>query len=206
MLRNRVRRGVLVAAIVVASFSTGVLTALAPMASAEPDRASAETKYLVLFKNEGSDAAAERAITKVGGRIDKVNTKIGYAYVASRNIRFRTDVAATGAVEGAAAERVVGRAPQLRRPASREIERLPKEAKGLQAKAGLADAPAVKKSTAAAIVPEPLADLQWDMRKIGATPTGSYAMQPGPRACASASSTPASTAAIPTSPPTSTRR
>ena len=179
MQKLRARRGGLVAAALAASFSTGVLTALAPMASAEPDRTGAETSYLVLFKKTGPDAAAERAITKAGGRIVKVNAKIGYAYVTSRNSRFRTAVAATGAVEGAAAERVVGKAPQLRRPASREIERLTKEAKGLQARPGLADAPAAKKSTAPAIAPEPLANLQWDMRMIGATPTGSYAKNQG---------------------------
>jgi len=168
-----------VAVSLTAAFSLAVLTALAPTASAEPDRTSAELSYLVLYNKSGPDAAAERAITKAGGRIVKVNAKIGYAYVTSRNARFRTDVAATGAVDGAAAERVVGRAPQLRRPASREIEHLTKEAKGLQAKPGLADAPTAKASTATPIAPEPLANLQWDMRMIGATPTGSYALNQG---------------------------
>jgi subtilisin family serine protease len=177
MPKHRARCGGLVAATILAAFSTGVLTALAPIASAEPDRAAPETSYLVLFKKAGPDAAAERAITKAGGKIVKVNTKIGYAYATSRNSTFRTDVAATGVVAGAAAERVVGRAPQLRRPASRELERLTKEAKGLQP--GLADAPAAKKSTAPAITPEPLANLQWDMRMIGATPAGSYAINQG---------------------------
>ena len=175
MQKIRFRRGALCAATIAAAFSTGVLTALAPTASADT---AAETSYLVLFKKAGPDAAAERAIIKAGGRIVKVNAKIGYAYATSRNGRFRTDVAATGAVVGAAAERVVGRAPQLRRPASSEIERLTKEARGLQAKAGLADAP-VSNSTAAAIAPEPLANLQWDMRMIGATPAGSYAVNQG---------------------------
>ena len=172
------RRGGLVAATILAAFSTGVLTALAPIASAEPDHAAPETSYLVLFNKAGADSAAERAISKAGGKIVQVNTKVGYAYATSRNSRFRTDVAATGVVVGAAAERVVGRAPQLRRPASSEIERLTKEAKGLKGK-GLADAPAGKASTAAAIAPEPLANLQWDMRMIGATPAGSYAVNQG---------------------------
>jgi subtilisin family serine protease len=172
-------RGGVVSAILVAVFSTGVVTALAPMASAEPDSKSAETAYVVLFKKSGPDAAAERAIRQAGGRIVSVNTKIGYAYATSRNSTFRTAVAATGAVAGAAAERVIGRAPQIHRPASSEIERLTKEAKGLKAKAGLADAPAAKQSTSAAIAPEPLANLQWDMRMIGATPTGSYPLNQG---------------------------
>ena len=41
-----------------------------------------------------------------------MNRKVGYAYVTSRNTRFATEVAKGGAVEGAAAERVVGRAPE----------------------------------------------------------------------------------------------
>jgi subtilisin family serine protease len=179
MPKHRARRGSLVAATILAAFSTGVLTALAPIASAEPDRAAPETSYLVLFNKAGPDAAAEQAIAKAGGKIVKVNTKIGYAYATSRNSKFRSDVAATGVVAGAAAERVVGRAPQLRRPASSEIERLTKEARGLKGKPGLADAPAAKASTAAAIAPEPLANLQWDMRMIGATPAGSYALNQG---------------------------
>ena len=63
-------------------------------------------------------------------------------------------------------------------PSASEIERLTDEAKGLKAKAGLADAPA-SKAPAAAVAPEPLANLQWDMRMIGATPTGSYALNQG---------------------------
>src|SRR6188472_1856280 len=111
-------RGGVVAAILVAAFSVGVVTALAPMASAEPDSKSAETTYVVLFKKSGPDAAAERAIKRAGGRVVSVNPKIGYAYATSRNSTFRTAVAATGAVAGAAAERVIGRAPQIHRPAS----------------------------------------------------------------------------------------
>ena len=67
------RRGRLVATSLAAAFSIGVLTSLAPTASAEPDRTSAEVSYLVLYNKSGSDAAAERAITKAGGRIVKVN-------------------------------------------------------------------------------------------------------------------------------------
>jgi subtilisin family serine protease len=163
---------------VVAAFSTAAVTVLAPVASAEPGKTGAEQKYLVLFKGTAPDAAAERAIKQAGGKVAEVNRKVGYAYVTSRNTRFATDVAKGGAVEGAAAERVVGRAPQLRRPANRDIERLTKEAKGLKAKPGLADAPA-SKAPAKAIAPEPLANLQWDMRMIGATPTGSYPLNQG---------------------------
>ena len=190
-------RGGVVAAILVTVFSTGVVTALAPMASAEPDSKSAETAYVVLFNKSGPDAAAERAIKQAGGRIVSVNTKIGYAYATSRNSTFRTAVAATGAVEGAAAERVVGQAPQFHRPASSDIERLTKKTKGVNAKAGRRTPRRSGRHQPRS--PEPLADLQWDMRMIGATATGSYPRK-GQSGSGSASSTPASTAATPTSP------
>ena len=174
----RIRKRGSIALAVAAAFSTAAVTALAPIASAEPGKTGAEQKYLVLFKGSAPDAAADRAIKQAGGTVTEVNRKVGYAYVTSRNTAFKADVVKGGAVEGAAAERVVGRAPQLRRPDASEIERLTKEAKGLDAKAGLADAPA-SKAPARAIAPEPLANLQWDMRMIGATPTGSYALNQG---------------------------
>ena len=61
-------------------------------------------------------------------------------------------------------------------------------------------------AVAAATTPEPLANLQWDMRQIGATATGSYAKSLAVRASGSGSSTPASTAITPTCGRTSTRR
>lgn len=173
-----VRRDGRIALVVAVAFATGLVTALAPTASAEPTRTGAEQKYLVLFKGSAPDAAAERAIKSAGGTITEVNSRVGYAYVASRNDRFSTEVAQGGAVEGAAAERVVGRAPKLRRPASSEVERLTKEAEGLKAEPGLADAPS-RKASAHAVAPEPLANLQWDMQMIDATPTGSYAVSQG---------------------------
>jgi subtilisin family serine protease len=165
-----------VALAITAAFSTALVTALAPVASAEPTRTGAEQKFLVLFKGTAPDAKAEKAIRAAGGTVTEVNRKVGYAYVTSRNGRFATDVAKGGAVEGAAAERVVGRAPKLQRPAASEIERLRSEAKGQRA--GLADAPAAE-APARTVTPDPLANLQWDMRMIGATPTGSYALNQG---------------------------
>jgi hypothetical protein len=45
----RVRHRGRIALAVAAAFSTGLVTALAPVASAEPGRTGAEQKYLVLF-------------------------------------------------------------------------------------------------------------------------------------------------------------
>ena len=53
---------------------------------------------------------------------------------------------------------------------------------------------------------EPLADWQWDMRMIDATPAGSYATQHGDKDVIVAVIDTGSTAPIPTSRRTSTRR
>ena len=75
----------------------------------------------------------------------------------------------SNAVEGAAADRVIGYAPKDQRAQSlrrSDIERLTTDraarAKAGQGAAGQADAAAVP-------VDEPLANRQWDMRQIGAT-------------------------------------
>jgi len=177
MRRVRARVAVTTAVAASASFLVGTLTVLQPIAHAQPEKTAEETSYLVLLKGTGLDSAAERAIKRAGGRVTEVNTKVGYAYVKSRSARFASAVAASSAVEAAVAERVVGRALQFRRPSASEIERLTEDAKHVDAKAGQADAETI--STKAAIDPEPLANLQWDMRMIGATATGSYAKNQG---------------------------
>lgn len=161
-----------------AAFLTGTMTALQPIANASPADTGRDTSYLVLFKGTAPDADATAAIRRAGGSITEVNNKVGYAYVSSRRASFTSALAGSGTVLGTAAERVVGRAPRLQRPAGREIERLTREAKGLQAQPGQADAPAGR-AAKAAITSEPLANLQWDMRQIGATAAGSYAADQG---------------------------
>ena len=168
MARRNIALTVSVAFLTVAA---GALAA--PSAVAKP---TAPTEYLVLLKGTSVDAAARTAIAKAGGRITKENTKIGYAYVSTTNAAFADTVRASGAVAGAAKERVVGTAPWERRARADEIEKFTAEraaAKGEQTVSVRSN------KAAAATTPEPLANLQWDMRMIGATSAGSYAKDPG---------------------------
>ena len=167
------RKSTLVGAALCTAFITATL-GLAPIpATAEP---TTETSYLVLYKGTGDDKVADRAITQAGGRVTATNTKIGYAYVTTKDRQFASRMRASDAVAGVAQERTIGVAPKERRARAQDIERLDAERASVRG-AGQADAPPVR--SRGAVTPEPLADLQWDMRQIGATATGSYAKSQG---------------------------
>ncbi|MDT7571807.1 MAG: hypothetical protein QOE05_1981 [Actinomycetota bacterium] len=150
--------------------STGVL---APTSSAQP---GARTDYLVLFKSTRADDAARSAIARSGGRITEVNAKIGYAYVSSDRSDFAASMTRTGTVAGVAAERTIGSARDPR-PKARDVERVERERASASGH-GRADAKPGRRGRQA-VTPEPLAGLQWDMRQIDATATGSYAKDTG---------------------------
>jgi len=150
--------------------------------------ASAPADYVVLYRQPGASAAARTAITRSGGTVTSENAALGYAVVLSSRPDFATAVEATGVVEGAARNRVIGTAVQPRRSPVQDVERLTVERALLGAStaapaptgAGTAVAPSARPAGDPR-TPEPLASKQWDMRQIGATPTGSYAVDKGSR-------------------------
>jgi subtilisin family serine protease len=145
-----------------------------PSAVAGPQTSTA-TDYLVLMKGTTVDATARKAIAKAGGTITEENSKLGYAYVQTKDAQFASKVSAAAGVAGAARERVIGKAPQQVRAKSYDFERMTAERKAGKGAATVADA-------AASPTAEPLANLQWDMRQIGATANGSYAKDTGSKA------------------------
>ena len=127
-------------------------------------------EYVVLTSDGASVAAAEAAVQGAGGRVTKVNADVGLLTVESTNSGFVAAVQADGSVEGVARNRPIGEAPATGALPRREVEKLTAEER------------ASAKTTATAAAPmagEPLADKQWDMQMIGATPTGSYAVNQG---------------------------
>jgi subtilisin family serine protease len=132
----------------------------------------------VLYRANQNTAAAASAITRAGGHLVKQNSKIGFAVVTSSNSAFAADINRSGVVAGAARNRVIGRAPALSRVHARDLERLTAEREASKGTKGQVIAPAAA-GTAAAPAPEPLANLQWDMRQISATADGSYAKDQG---------------------------
>jgi lantibiotic leader peptide-processing serine protease len=139
-----------------------------PTNSAAAQQAAGTTEYVVLYTSLASATAAKATIKAAGGQVVRENTKIGVATVRSSNPSFITAVAGKAGVAGAARNRVIGQAPQRNLPKRDEVE-------GLQAQGGgtgAADAGDRPRH-------EPLADKQWGMRMINATPSGSYRIHQG---------------------------
>jgi lantibiotic leader peptide-processing serine protease len=133
---------------------------------------STTTEYVVLYKNAASATAAKDAIKAAGGTVLRENSAIGMATVRASRADFITAVSGKAGVAGAARNRAVGQAPHdTLKPDQVESESL--RAKTNAAK-GKADAAAVKGA-------EPLAALQWGMRMVNATPSGSYKVDQGRR-------------------------
>ncbi|GAB3217121.1 S8 family serine peptidase [Kineococcus gypseus] len=131
-------------------------------------------EYVVVYEPGATDAAARAAITEAGGTVVSSNESVGYAFVRSASREFAARAAEAPVLLGAAANRRIGASPEGTERADDAVERLT---------ATVADGDAVLKASRArgpkAPAAEPLADLQWDMAAIGATPEGSYRLQPG---------------------------
>jgi lantibiotic leader peptide-processing serine protease len=175
LTERRLTRLALVKLLLPATVSVALLTAttgaVTSGASAEPGRA---TDYLVLFTSTGANVEARAAITRSGGTLTELNTKLGYAYVRSRSSGFPGAVSASDHVVGVATERAIGSVREARRAKPDDVERLTTVVTGR----GLADARS-HRAAASGVTPEPLAGRQWDMRQIGATANGSYARDTG---------------------------
>ena len=140
---------------------------------------SANGEYVVAYADGASAAAARAAVKAAGGTILKENTRVGVATVKSANPAFLSAAAAQKALVGAARNRPIGSIPNGAAAAKDEVERLT-AAERAAAKARAAKSGA---RSSAGRVPdqEPLADKQWDMRMIDATPSGSYRVDQGRR-------------------------
>ncbi|WP_259402911.1 S8 family peptidase [Microbispora sp. H10670] len=133
-----------------------------PSSSSSPSGNGQAGDYLVFYV-DGGRAAAQRAAEAAGGTVRVHDDRLGYLVVrTSAPERIGDDPA----VVGVARDRPIGRTADA--PVSAGPGRtLPGAWRpGTAARAGGA---------------EPLADRQWNMRMIGATPTGSYAKARGSR-------------------------
>jgi lantibiotic leader peptide-processing serine protease len=170
--------------VVGAATISGPLSAGAAPAAVSSTNATATSDYVVLFTSPAAAASAKAAIAKAGGSVESSNDAVGYAVVRG-SAAVATAISRSTAVSGVARNRVIGVAPKDAAAKKDGVERLTTERAAAKAAAkgkvtGKVKA-AKSAAAAAAVAPEPLADSQWDMRQIGATPTGSYAVQPGKR-------------------------
>jgi subtilisin family serine protease len=129
--------------------------------------ASTNSTYVVLFPQGTDGSAAVAAAKAAGGTVVRVDRKLGYAVVSSADTGFAGKVDGRKGVLGAARDRVIGHAtPDGKAAQQRDLVEAPTTGQAL------ADAPPAGKA-------EPLANRQWDMRQIGATVQGSYAVSTG---------------------------
>ncbi|CCH86676.1 Subtilisin-like protease [Modestobacter italicus] len=145
--------------VLAAAVTTVVATAPAATAAPAAEQGPA-AEYVVAFT--GSPEAATAAVQAAGGSVTDVTEEVGVALVTSSNTRFLDDVRARGEIAGAARNHAVGTSdPGMphrfadERPAGRPGGGGPGHGGG-PAGHGPGE--------------EPLADLQWDMEMIGATP------------------------------------
>jgi hypothetical protein len=165
MRRTRSLVRTVVGGTAVAATVTATMLATAGQAAAQSDLAAAPavtaqttgSTYLVMFAQGTDGAAAVAAARAAGASVVSVDRKLGYAVVRSADPAVVGKLSAAKGVQGTARNRVIGAAPK---DAKDGVERL---APGAGQRAAAADAPAAAPA-------EPLANRQWDMRQIGATP------------------------------------
>ncbi len=130
--------------------------------SAQPAATGGE--FVVAY--QGDAAAAADAVASAGGTVVDVNDGLNIALVESDSASFIADVQATDAVTGAARNHSVGTS----RPGM--PHRFAEERPAPADRAASQGAPAGPANHGRGNRAEPLADLQWDMQMIGATPDG----------------------------------
>lgn len=136
---------------------------------------AATTKYVVVYADGVSAAAARAALAALGATVVKEDVEVGVATVESTRTDFLTAVRGRAALLGAARHRPIGQIPSGRPKLDEAaLEQLTERFRASQSGPGLLHG--IPKPPPAA---EPLAGLQWDMAMIHATSTESYAKQLG---------------------------
>ena len=159
-----------------------VVVTTSPVAHAATAAASSSTAgtYVVLADSPGSMGAAEAAARAAGGTITGRNAAISMLTVTAAGTGFAQKITGVAGVAGVASDRSIGSAPR----------RVDDAAIDVNAARAAASATTQGPSVAASDSDhegrdgrkaEPLADMQWDMKMIGATVDGSYAEDLGSR-------------------------
>ncbi|WP_405151576.1 S8 family serine peptidase [Sphaerisporangium sp. NBC_01403] len=161
--------------------------------------ASSETGQYLVFYAQGRQAGALGAIRAGGGTADAVDTKLGYVIARGPAKGFAERLGASTSVVGVTDNRRIGSAAALPAGDRASVPTAPisvgeaampaawnSSAEALAPAAGASgvsasstDSSAASADMASARGGDPLSGRQWDMKMIGATPTGSYAKERG---------------------------
>ena len=151
---------------------TSVVASSGPAQGAEDDVAQqAAVEYVVAFS--GSPDGATAAIEAAGGTVRDVTEQVGLALVSSGNGTFGERLQRQAGIEGVARNHAVG-TQRLGMP-----HRFAEERPELTGAADEEGAGAAHRPQATGPGAEPLADRQWDMAMIGATPDGAHQQATG---------------------------
>ncbi|HEX6471363.1 MAG TPA: S8 family serine peptidase [Streptosporangiaceae bacterium] len=170
------RRTALIAACAVVTTALAIPAYAGPGQAGSTSAAGQAREYVVLYDEGVSLDQARAAVKAAGGTIVKENTDVGVATVRSTNGGFMADAGRQAALDGVARNRVVGEAPKAA-PATGVAAGRAVEKDGIE---GSGAAPRVQAGGSSSSA-EPLAGLQWDMKQIHATTSGSYRVQRGNR-------------------------
>jgi len=165
------RRIIALLGLVMASIVAG--TGATTPASATVSAPGAVRQYLVVYQ-KGAATSARASIKAAGGTIVKERS-IGVATVTTRNALFQKALVGKKGIVGAARDGVIGSSRQPSAATKRDAV----EKEGRTDPVINSQPPSHSNSTTSHPFEEPFADRQWDMRMIGATPTGSYSVQQG---------------------------
>lgn len=155
------------------ALGAGLLT-IAPSgpAGAALDGAS----YLVLAEGGATLDATKAAVIAAGGQVVGEISEIGAVVAVSGRADFAAAADSSAAVAGVAGDRVVGTLPKTDKVNAEVRAAAERAAASRRGRGGHDDDDDHDDDDVKA---EPLADLQWDMAMIDATPEGSYDEQPG---------------------------
>jgi len=151
-------------------FAALVAVGVAAIGAATSASSESARSYVVLYDVNASPAAARAAVEAAGGQVVRENTKVGVATAVSKNADFLAAVGKQRALRGAAPNIPIGRASASPMGADLELNAARAAARGTVL--GARDHGDRGRD-------EPLADRQWGMRQIHATPDGSYAEERG---------------------------
>jgi subtilisin family serine protease len=182
-----------------ATLVTTGLTAVAPGATAAPTTVGSGAaasagpvvqRFVVLYANPASPAAARAAVRAAGGTILKENRAAGVAVVQTTRTDFRAAAGRQRALAGVARDRYIGYAPPAAPATPTATTRLTGRStapsgrasgRDIETERTTAGARAVRRADVATgtVGTEPLASRQWDMQQIHATEA--QRTQPGDR-------------------------
>jgi hypothetical protein len=164
----------LIAATLAAPAQAGSSQQATSSSPAANSASSSPAEYVVLYANGASADSAHAAIEAAGGTVVRENGAVGLATVRTTNADFLSAVSGQRALFSAMPNHAIGQIPNGNGQGMRDsVESDRSFAPTAEAAAKAAAAASSGASN------EPLADKQWDMRQIDATPNGSYRINQG---------------------------